>query len=247
MKHPSALLLLILPATLYAQSPDIGKIESSIRQALPNTTIDSVTATPIQGLMEVVAGKNVFYTDAEGRYLLVGSLYDIKSATDLTAERKTNLNRIAWSSLPLASVVIHGKAGAPKVAIFHDPDCGWCRKLHEQLRDQPGLEVYTILYPVEGLHPDAKRKSAAILCSPDPDQALELISRDKPLANKPSETCLKQKMAALDATIAFAKQNSIQGTPTLIAEDGRIRAGYLPYDQLKQWLTQGTTAVRAAP
>lgn len=215
-------------------------IEHSIRKALPNTNITSIDPAPINGLVEVIAGSNVLYADPTGRYLLVGSLYDMNTATDLTAERKARLHTIPWSSLPMETVIKHGKPGAPKVAVFYDPDCTWCKKLHQQLSEQQEIEVYTVLYPVEGLHPDAKQKSAEILCHQNPNEALNLVTQGKPISSKPDQSCLTKAMKSLDGVVAFARENGIQGTPTLIAEDGRVRAGYIPFDQIKSWLNSSS-------
>ena len=67
---------------------DRSAIEETIRKALPNTEIDSVQLSVVPGLVEIVAGGNLFYFDPTGRYLVVGSIYDMRTATDLTAQRK---------------------------------------------------------------------------------------------------------------------------------------------------------------
>lgn len=219
-------------------SPSFDKpaIEEAIRKALPNTNITSVEATPIDGLVEVVAGNNVLYADPTGRYLLVGNLYDMHIATDLTTARKARLHAIQWSSLPMDTVIKLSKPGAPKMAVFYDPDCPWCRKLHQQLSEQQEIEVYTVLYPVEGLHPEAKRKSAEILCAPNPREALNRMTEGKSLSSKPTQACMDKALESLEGVVTFARDNGIQGTPTLIAEDGRVRAGFMPFDQIKSWL-----------
>ncbi|MDD5394857.1 MAG: DsbC family protein [Thiothrix sp.] len=55
-----------------------------IRTALPSTTISSVQPSAIGGLYEIKASGNTLYADASGRYLVVGHIYDLKTAKDLT-------------------------------------------------------------------------------------------------------------------------------------------------------------------
>ncbi|HHQ49178.1 MAG TPA: hypothetical protein ENK19_09900, partial [Acidobacteria bacterium] len=115
--------------------------ESRIREALQATRIDRITSTPFPGIYEVTAGKNIIYTEKTGRYLFVGHIYDLHTATDLTAARKSEVagefQRIAWDSLPLDTAVVHG-TGTKRVALISDPGCGWCRKLHAE--SFPALE-----------------------------------------------------------------------------------------------------------
>ncbi len=211
-------------------------IEQSIREALPNTKITSIQASPIEGLVEIVAGRNVLYAGASGRYLVVGSLYNMHTATDLTAERKTSTAAIDWDSLPLDSAVKYAGSGPHKLAVFFDPDCPWCKKLHHQLASLKDIQVYAILYPVATLHPNAKSKATGILCSADPLQALDTVMEGKTLPTNNDRTCMEQAATSITKVETFANAHNIRGTPTLVAADGRVRAGFLDEQALRAWL-----------
>jgi len=215
---------------------DQSAVEESIRKALPNTQITSIQPAPVEGLVEIVAGRNVLYSDPSGRYLVVGSIYDMQSATDLTAERRTQASAIKWESLPLDAAVKYGGSGPQKLAVFFDPDCPWCKKLHDQLSALKGVEVYAIMYPVEGLHPDARRKAATILCSGNPLKALDAVMAGRALSADADSACLEQASARIAEVEAFARDHNIHGTPTLVAPDGRVRPGFVTEERLKTWL-----------
>jgi len=230
-------------------------IEQAVRQAMPSTKIDAIAPSPIPGLMEVVAGQNILYADTSGRWLVVGHLYDLKTARDVTAERKAQLARLDWKELPLKAAVHYG-GGPLKLAIFSDPDCPWCRKLNKALRKAEGIEVWEIMFPVPALHPAARDKAVNILCHARPAEALAHVgSMDGPGraaqdakaemdgkamdGESPATDCTVRAQQLVDQAMAFGRAHGIQGTPTLVAPDGRVRNGYLPIDQLRAWLEQG--------
>ena len=235
-----------LPQNKAIPGQDFAAIERSVRQAMPSTKIDAIAPTPIPGLVEVVAGQNVLYADTSGRWLLVGHLYDLKTARDVTAERKAQLSRLDWQELPLEAAVHYGE-GPLKLAIFSDPDCPWCRKLNKALRQAEGIEVWEIMFPVPALHPEARDKAARILCHAQPAEALARVMSGKALDGEPpSADCTERTLQLVDQAMAFGRAHGVQGTPTLVAPDGRVRNGYLPLDQLRAWLAQGAKAEREA-
>jgi thiol:disulfide interchange protein DsbC len=219
---------------------DFTAIEQAVRRALPSTRIDAIAPAPIPGLVEVVAGDNLLYTDPTGRWLVVGHLYDLKTARDLTAERKAQLVRLDWQALPLAAAV-HSGEGPARLAVFADPGCGWCRRLHQELRETQGIEVWEILFPVPALHPASRDQAIAVLCHDDPAEALSRVMTGAVETTEPSPAdCLEHAQAHIDQAVAFGRAHGIQGTPTLVAPDGRVHHGYLPIEQLRDWLAQGT-------
>ena len=228
-----------LTSAVAEPTQDFAAIEQAVRQAMPSTRIDAIAPAPIPGLVEVVAGQNVLYADTSGRWLVVGHLYDLKTARDVTAERKAQLARIEWQALPLDAAVHYGE-GPLKLAIFSDPECPWCRKLHEALQHAEGIEVWEIMFPVAALHPTARDTAVAILCQAQPAEALTRVMTGQAMDSEPAPAeCIEQAQQHIDQAMAFGRAHGIQGTPTLIATDGRVRNGFLPLDQLKAWLAQG--------
>ncbi len=237
--HGIVFTLLITSISGFAASDeavDFSAVEETVRKALPNTQITAIQPAPIEGLVEIVAGRNVLYSDPSGRYLVVGSIYDMQSATDLTAERRAQASAIRWESLPLDMAVKYGGSGPQKLAVFFDPDCPWCKKLHDQLTTLKDIEVYAIMYPVEGLHPDARRKAATILCSGDPLKALDAVMAGRALPADANSACLERASARITEVEAFARDHNIHATPTLVAPDGRVRPGFITEERLRAWL-----------
>ncbi len=225
-----------------AKESDTERVTAAVRRAMPGTTVSEVRAAPIPGLLEVVAGRNVFYTDADGRFLVIGSIYDLATAQDLTAQRKSEITRIVWQQLPLDKAIRIG-SGPRKLAVFLDPDCSWCRKLHAELRTLENVEVSVFLFPIEALHPGAQEKSLRILCAANPVAALDHALHGE--AVEKTKSC-SDAGPSIDTVMRFAQAHGIAGTPTLVAADGRVHSGYLAPEALRAWLT-ATTQTTTSP
>jgi len=208
------------------------KIEADIRKAIPDLKIEAIRETPVKGLFELQVGKGVFYTDKSGKHLIVsGHIFDTASHRDLTRERLEAINRIDWNILPLDKAIVSGDANATlRLAVFTDPECPYCKRLENELKNIHGVKIYTFLYPLTQLHPQARAKSESIWCSKDQHEAmLEVMLENKAL---PSTSC----KTPLDEIAAIGQKLGINGTPTLIAGDGRLVAGGKPASELKAWL-----------
>lgn len=228
-------------------APSFAAIEQAVRQAMPSTSIDAIAPSPIPGLVEVVAGRNVLYADISGRWLVVGHLYDLTTARDVTAERKAQLARLDWKALPFEAAVHYGE-GPLRLAVFSDPDCPWCRKLHQALRQAEGIEVWEIMFPVPALHPQARDKAVAILCDARPADALmRAMDGTAKDSEPPAADCTERARELVDQAMAFGRAHGIQGTPALVAPDGRVHNGYLPIEQLRTWLEQGAAGSTDGP
>ncbi len=222
--HRIALILglLIAPTLLAAEPASVSKdIEQQIRKAIPDLNITAIRVSPIDGLYEVQAGNNIYYSDRHGKHLIVsGHIIDTTDHRDLTGERLEDINRIDWSILPLDKAIISGDPKAKtRLAIFTDPDCPFCKNLEHQLKDLKGVKVYTFLYPLVQLHPDAPRKAEAIWCSKDRHASLVKTMVDG--IDPGHATCANP----LDEIGRIGDQLGISGTPTLISGDGRRLAG----------------------
>jgi len=211
-------------------------------QALyPSTRFGPVDATAWAGVYEVAMGANLAYVDASGQYFLFGHLYDMTTQRDLTAERKDTLTRVDFQTLPLADALkeVRGQ-GSRVLAIFSDPDCPYCRRLEAELKDLGDVTVYTFLLPLDSLHPEARSKAVGVWCAPEPLQAWRdlMLQGQTPQASD----CLHP----VDRNVALAKQLGINGTPTLIAGDGRMMSGAASRQQIDAWLSRASASAQTA-
>ena len=233
----------LLPSTALATSLFASAQESAIRKTLAERIpqlekIDDVQSTPMPGLYEVRIGTDVFYTDAKGNYLIQGELIDTKARRNLTEDRIAKLSAVDFSALPLADAftVVHG-TGARKLAVFEDPNCGYCKRFERDLQKVQDVTIYTFLYPI--LSPDSAEKSRNIWCAKDRVAAWQ----DHMLREKvtPPASC---DTSALQRNLAFGKKFKITGTPTLIFVDGSRVPGAINDTEVEKRLAQAQSSAK---
>ncbi len=211
---------------------DEASLKKAVEAAYPKIKVDSVSKTPYAGLYEVFMAGQIIYTDEKMTFLIAeGRLVDPKSKKDLTAERMDELTKIDFSKLPLeqAIKVVKGN-GSRKLVVFSDVDCPYCKRLEQnELSNISDVTIYTFLYPIAQLHPDAAAKSKAIWCASNRVKAWEdWIMRNQLPKNAPNCDVPLEKVGEL------AKALDITSTPTLIFSDGRRMLGAQPYKDIER-------------
>ena len=209
-------------------------LRKNLGERLPQLQkIEEVSKTPIPGLFEVrVNGTDIFYTDAEGNYLLQGNLIDTRQRRNLTEERIDKLSAIAFDALPLkdAFTIVRGN-GKRKLAVFEDPNCGYCKRFERDLQKVDNVTVYMFLYPI--LSADSNEKSRNIWCAKDKGKSWQdWMVRDKPAAAATCDSC------AIERNLEIGHKHKINGTPTLIFADGTRVPGAIASAQVEKYLTE---------
>ena len=223
-------LLALTIGNSFAQEAAIRK---NLAERLPAfAKIDEVAKTPMNGLYEVrVNDSEIFYTDAEGNFLLQGVLIDTKAKRNLTEERTEKLTAIDFATLPVkdAFTIVRG-SGKRKLAVFEDPNCGYCKRFERDLQKISDVTIYMFLYPILG--PDSTDKAKSIWCAKDKPKAWQdHMVRDQPIAKATCDT------AAVDRNVDFGRKHKITGTPTLFFADGSRVPGAIPSAQVEKFLT----------
>ena len=208
-------------------------IRKNLGERLPNLPkIDEISKTPVPGLYEVRIGTEIMYSDEQGNYLIQGNLIDTKARTDLTEARINKLSAIDFSSLPLKdAVVIKQGNGTRRMAVFGDPNCGYCKRFERDLAKLQDVTIYTFLYPILG--PDSNAKSKDIWCAQDSAKAWRAWMVDGVTPPKSIGQC---DTAALERNVAFGKKHRVQGTPAAVFEDGTRVPGAVSLEQLEKTL-----------
>ncbi len=229
----SSLLALIASLSLGALAQEAA-IRKNLAERLPNLPkIDEVTKTPMDGLYEVrINQSEIFYTDAGGNFIIQGNLIDTKARVDLTEQRVEKLTAIEFKDLPLkdAFTIVRGN-GKRKVAVFEDPNCGYCKRFERDLAKVDNVTVHVFLYPI--LSQDSADKSRHIWCAKDKGKAfLDWMVRD---VTPPAASC---DASALARNVEFGKKMRITGTPTLIFANGNRVPGAIPQDRIEKLLAE---------
>jgi thiol:disulfide interchange protein DsbC len=221
---------LLLATGAHADEATIRKNLAERMPTLPK--IDEVQRLPVAGIWEVRFGHEILYTDAAGNYLIQGEIFDTRDKVNVTQARIDKLTAIDFDKLPLKdSIAIKQGNGRRKMAVFVDPNCGYCKRFERDVAGLKDVTIYTFLYPILG--PDSQTKSRDIWCAKDPAKAW----RDWMLENKlPPTADGKCDSAALARNTELGRKHRVQGTPATVFIDGTRLPGAVPLDRLERQL-----------
>lgn len=216
IKFAATLLFALAGAVAFAESAQEAAIKKMIEPRLgEGVKVDSVTKTPYGGLYEVRVGGDIFYTDAKADYLFIGRVVDSKTSTDYTRARMDEINKIKFSDLPLDSALKMVKGNGKRViAVFEDPNCGYCKRFRHTLNEMDNITVYTFMYNI--LSPDSATKSRDIWCSADRAKAWD----DWMLNGKAAKAAPVNCTTPNDKVFALGQKMQVTGTPTVFFTDG---------------------------
>lgn len=230
----------LLGTTLAMAALGAGAQEAVIRKNLAERVpqlkaIDEVTKSVIPGLYEIrVNGTEIYYSDAQANYLVQGNIIDVRNRRNLTEERVDKLTAIKFDALPLkdAFTIVRGN-GKRKLAVFEDPNCGYCKRFERDLQKVDNVTIHMFLYPILGA--DSAEKSKAIWCAKDKTAAWQdWMVRDQP----PPAAAAMCDTSALARNVELGRAYKITGTPTLVFVNGSRVPGAIDAKQVEKHLAE---------
>ncbi len=207
------------------------QIRSELQKRLgTSANVRNITPSPIPGLFEVQINNEILYTDSAAKYLIQGEMIDLATGTNLTSKRQEDVNRIKWSELPQANAIkiVRGN-GSRQIAVFSDPNCGYCKRLEKTLQQLDNVTIYNYLIPI--LSADSAQKSKQIWCAADQQKAWNdwMLSNITPSGKS---DCANP----IDKNMAIAKTYGINGTPSIFFTDGSRFPGAVQLSDIEKKL-----------
>ncbi|OSZ73249.1 DsbC family protein [Hydrogenophaga sp. IBVHS1] len=234
MKLFRTLLLAALAALSLGALAQEAAIRKALVERLPNLpNIEEVTKTPVPGIWEVrLAGNRLLYSDNSGNYIFQGALIDARNRVNLTEARIGQLTAIDFKDLPLkdAFKLVKGK-GTRQMAVFEDPNCSYCKRLHRELAKIDDLTIHVFLIPVLG--DDSVEKTQRIWCAKDKSKTYAGWM----LNNQPPEPA-SCDIAAIERNSKLASEHGISGTPTLFFTNDKRVPGFITADRIEAMLKE---------
>jgi len=220
-----------------AQSASVDgadKLVAKLKALRPDIPIEKVSTSPVPGIYALeLPGGTVFYGTADGRYLFAGDLYELADddLVNLAEAGRTEKRRDLMAGVSKADMVIFPAVGETKgvVSVFTDVDCGYCRKLHQEVPklNQMGIEVRYLAYPRAGVGSRSYQKIVSAWCAADPNKAMTQLKSGMEI---PDVSCENPVAAQFD----LGQQVGVTGTPAIVLEDGRLVPGYMPAAELAE-------------
>jgi thiol:disulfide interchange protein DsbC len=230
----AAVVLGALSFTAAAADEGDAKVRAAIQSLVPGASIDSIAEAAMPGFYEVMLQGQIVYVSHDGRYLIQGSIFDIANKTDVTEASRATQRRAALKTLGADKRISFAPAQTKHtVTVFTDIDCGYCRRMHQQMADynKLGIAVEYLFFPRAGVGSESFDKAVSVWCAAD---------RNKALSDAKAGVALDKKECAnpIEEEYALGNKIGVSGTPAVIAADGTQLGGYLPPDQLLQRLDQ---------
>ncbi|ATD66887.1 MULTISPECIES: DsbC family protein [Luteimonas] len=209
-----------------------AKARDAILSINPQVSVESVADAPLPGFQEVIVSGQVLYVSNDGRYVMQGSLFDAREQRDLSQAGLSKLRQRLLSEVPEDQRIIFAPAN-PKytVSVFTDVECGYCRRLHEEVAEynKRGIAIEYLAFPRMGPGSDDFRLMESVWCASDRKQALTAAKSGRRVEPRTCEN-------PVAAHYALGQRAGLTGTPMIIATDGTQMPGYMPPDQLLEAL-----------
>ncbi|MDH4275593.1 MAG: DsbC family protein [Gammaproteobacteria bacterium] len=230
--------LVFLGVCATAQAADTAeqqKATKALATILPGMTPDSVAPSKLPGIYEAVFGTQVIYVSKDGKFLFQGDIIDVAAQKNITEATRSKQRLKLLNAMDESEMIVF----APKktkytVTIFTDVDCGYCRKLHNEI-DQyldRGIRIRYLAFPRSGENTESYYKAVTVWCSDDKQKAL---TRSKTGEELPKNVCANNPVRK---HMQWASDFNVNGTPTLILENGDVIPGYVPAPKLEKILAQ---------
>ena len=220
-----------------AQSTELNLVKTKLSNML-GFKVDSIKASPMAGVVEVITDQGLFYASADGNFLLHGKMYGLgDNVSNLTEESLAQVRVDGMAKFSDSMIVFPAKNEKHVVTVFTDITCGYCRKMHDQIEDynDRGITVRYLAYPRSGVKDRSGQYSQgfkdlrSIWCHEDPQQAL---TKAKSGSNVAARICDKP----IEEEFDFGRQVGVSGTPAIILANGMMVPGYQDPSKLSSLL-----------
>lgn len=212
--------------------------KQQLARQLHGVDAGDITDSPLPGVYQVSVGPNIAYVTKDGRYLLQGELYDLKTKRNLTekvrAKQRVGLLAGVRSDQEIVYKPKNGKV-EHTITVFTDIDCGYCREFHRNIDKVTalGIEVRYLSFPRTGPNTSSWTKAEQVWCAKDRKAAL---TRAKLGAPPSSAKVCPDNHVGEDYTLG--QELGVDGTPAIFASNGELLGGYLTPTELAARLQQ---------
>lgn len=205
-----------------------AEFNAALSRLLPDVEVDSVEETPIAGIYQVVIGPDIIYMSRDARYVIKGEIIDINERRNLTEDvRAVSRVKLLDSIDKNEYIEFASENIKDTIYVFTDVDCGYCRKLHNDVAElnSLGISIRYLAYPRAGVESATGREMSNVWCSKDRQNALTAAKNREPVeGNKCDDPVADQ--------YALGRKLGVRGTPAIYLSDGRMLPGYMPPNEI---------------
>ncbi len=228
-------------SAIAADKPEIA-IRKQLKTNFPDLEFESIEKSPYAGLYQMAAGGDVFYVSPDGKFLIYGGtmlglgtqagqppINLTQTYTDLLDKKRAPERSKILNAPDMVKSTLTFAAAKPQheVFVFTDIDCGYCQKLHHEMKaiNDLGITVHYLAFPRAGLNSPSHEKLASVWCSENPQKAMTAAKSGQVLQSRSCENPIEKHYS-------LVHKFGLSGTPAIILKDGTLLPGYLPPDRL---------------
>lgn len=190
--------------------------------------VNSIDKSPINGLLQVMTNRGLFYISEDGTYLVQGRMFNMTNGMRNETEGALSSVRLAGlNDFEGSMIEFPAKNEKYKVTVFTDITCGYCRKLHNQMDEynELGITVRYLAFPRSGARGQTYHDMVSVWCAADPQEAMTEAKSSGDVTTKKCDTRVEDQYE-------FGQQVGVTGTPAIVMTDGTMMPGYQPPSQL---------------
>jgi thiol:disulfide interchange protein DsbC len=231
----AALLVGLKITTVYAEPADESNyavVEEKLRALVPNAKTIAISETPIKGILQVQINSDIVYVTEDGQYLLQGQVIDLDTRDNITDQAKSGIRMGLLTDLNRDEQISFAPEKTKyELLVFTDLDCGYCRKLHNQMAEynEQGIAIHYLAFPRAGLGSNSYDDYVSVWCADDQQEAMTLAKNG--VAPEP-----KKCPNPIADQYSLGQEVGVTGTPSMVTLDGTMIPGYMPPEQLRQRL-----------
>lgn len=239
MKNALSKVIVIISACLFispvfAENADLETARKNISKIFKGVNPNNISTSPIPGLYQVAMPPRFYYVSADGQYLVDGDLIDQRTNQNVSQESRNKSVAAAINAIDEDSMIIFGdKSLKHTVTVFTDIDCGYCRKLHNEIKkyNEAGIRIRYLAFPRAGIDSPSFKKIEDVWCSKDKAKAMTQAKNGQTVKSVKCKSPVRQHLA-------LVKMMGLNGTPALVLENGQVVPGYIPAARLIGGLNQ---------
>lgn len=227
----------LIAATLFAmtnvQAAD-DDVAQQLKAMMPGMEVTDIKQVANTGMYEAVVNGDILYFSEDLRFAFRGDVVEIATRENLTETKRISLRQQAISSLKPADLITYDSEDSKyTVTVFTDIDCGYCRKLHQQIDDynKQGITVRYMAYPRAGIGSDSYDKAVNVWCAKDRHEAMTMAKAGQSVDAGSCDN-------PVSSHYELGGRIGVNGTPAIFLESGQIIPGYVPPAKLREILDQ---------
>ena len=218
-------------------SVSVSASQDNIREGLKNilpdeAVIELIEPSPIPGIYAVYYGDlQPIYVTQDGSFFIYGDIYkiNINSISNITQKSVAERRKLILQSIPSEELISFKSSNEQfSVIVFTDVDCGYCRKLHNQIDEYNslGISINYAAFPRSGLGTSAFTKMVGAWCSDNPKDSMTKLKNNSKLD---ISFCENQPVSK---QYIIGKKLGVDGTPAIFSMDGEMFPGYIEPEEL---------------